>query len=86
MQETEDIEHIEEVVETPKPPTRQEIKDTNRFSRMHFRVSNYLYLNQRSFQEEYILIYNKESKLSRVERDYVIHVVEQSMQLNEEEE
>ncbi len=52
---------------------------------MHFRVSNYLYLNQRSFQEEYILIYNKESKLSRVERDYVIHVVEQSMQLNEEE-
>ena len=85
MQETEDIEHVELPVEDLKPPTRKEVNDTNKFSRMHFRVSNYLYLNQRSFQEEYILIYNKESKLSRVERDYVIHVVEQSMQLNEEE-
>lgn len=85
MQETEDIEHIEEVVETPKPPTRQEIKDTNRFSRMHWRVMNYLSAHQRNFQDEYQLIYNKESKLSRKERDYVIFVVERTT-LNDEEE
>lgn len=88
MEETQDIEHIEvtdEVIETPRAPTRQEVKNTNRFSKMHWKVVNYLYANNRNFQEEYIMIYNKQSQLPRAERDYVIYVVEKSMLKDEEE-
>lgn len=88
IEETQDVDFVdvqEETIPAPKAPTKQEVIEANKFNRMHWKIMNYLSARQRSFEQEYALIYEKKSMLSKIERDYVIFVVERTT-LTEEEE
>lgn len=52
--------------------TQREIK---RIQRIHDEVMEYLAANNRTYQEEYELIHNKQSKLTKSYRDYVTMLV-----------